>query len=306
MKILVLGRSGQVAQALQQADWPQDMSVQAAGRPEGDITRWPAMARVFEDICPDLVVNAAAYTAVDQAETDAHEARAGNVIGPAIIAQACDLHGIPLIHLSTDYIFDGCKQEPYREDDTPNPQNVYGLTKWHGEEAVAATLERHVTLRTSWVYSAGGSNFVRTMLRLGAERDRLSVVDDQTGAPTFAPDIAAAIVALCTRIRDGGDPWGPMHFCAAGHTTWYGFAQAVFESASGREGAPPLPALSPVATAAFPRPAFRPANSRLDCSRYDQMIGEPRRTWQEGLADCLDQLLGPVQPNGQSVIAKAG
>ena len=226
MKVLVLGTSGQVGDALMRASWLAGTTLAGLARPALDMADPASIDRAMAENAPDLVVNATAYTAVDKAESDRDAAFAVNRDGPARLAALCAARGVPLIHISTDYVFDGTKPAPYAENDPVDPVNVYGASKEAGEAAVRAALPRHVILRTSWVYAAHGANFVKTMLRLGRERPELGVVADQTGAPTAAADIAAAIVAIAGRIEAARSenrlddvPWGTYHLTGAGETT---------------------------------------------------------------------------------------
>lgn len=294
LKILVVGRSGQVAQALTRTAWPRSLAVEAHGRESIDLCQPSSVATVIANARWAAVVNAAAYTAVDRAESEPDVAFAVNRDGPAALAAACAKAGIPLIHLSTDYVFDGTKAEPYREDDPVNPLSVYGASKAEGEAAVRAHLDAHVILRTAWVFSATGSNFVKTMLHLAAERTELSVVDDQRGCPSAAQDIARAIVRVTSALIDGKrDGFGTFHLAGAGLTTWHGFAREIFRQAALRGRTPPR-RLKAIPTAAYPTPARRPANSMLDTARIAQVYGIVPRPWAEGLSETLDALLGPA------------
>ena len=257
MKLLVLGAGGQVGHELRRLAWPADYHVAAFDRAGVDITQGEAVAAAFERERPDIVINAAAYTAVDRAETEPDVAWAGNCTGPGHLAAACHAAGIPLIHISTDYVFDGSKQGPYREDDPVNPLGVYGRSKEAGDRAVREALPEHVILRTAWVYSAHGHNFVKTMLRVAAERPVLRVVADQIGSPTSAADIAGAIAAIVRRVAAGDRHWGTYHFAGGGAVTWHGFAEAIFELAAPWRGAPPK--VEAITTADYPTPARRPA-----------------------------------------------
>lgn len=298
MRLLVTGRSGQVASSLA-ALAGANLTAETTGRPDFDLEA-PANARdVIAAARPDVVISAAAWTAVDLAETEAERARLANVDGPAAIAASAAALGIPVIHLSTDYVFDGTKSSPYVETDEVGPTGVYGATKLAGERAVAAAQPDHVILRTAWVYAADGKNFVRTMLRLAAERDELGIVADQIGNPTFAPDIAAGIVAVARRILadpQNRDLRGTFHMSGAGETSWAGFAEAIFAGSAARGG--PSARVRHIATADYPTPARRPANSRLDCTKLADIHGVRLPRWQDGLARCLDRLLPPRQTNG--------
>lgn len=286
--VLVIGETGQLARELARAAWAADVALTFAGREIVDLARPETATAVVGALKPDIVVNAAAYTAVDKAENDEEHAFLVNRDGPAALARAADAAGARLIHVSTDYVFDGTKAGPYAEDDPVAPVSVYGRSKEAGERAVREALERHVILRTAWVYSPFGNNFVRTMLRLGAEREELRVVADQRGCPTAAADIAAAIVRLAA--ADGG--WGTFHYAGAGPTTWHGFAGAIFAGAAAR-GAKVPARVTAIGTADYPTPAARPANSVLDCTRIDRVHGIVARNWREALDGCLDALIGP-------------
>lgn len=290
MNILVLGASGQVGHALMRASWPVGSHVVGLARPVVDLRDPTSLERAMTEHAPALVVNATAYTAVDKAENDQDAAFAINRDGPAHLAALCAARNAALIHISTDYVFDGAKPSPYVEDDPVAPINVYGASKEAGEAAVRATTPRHVILRTSWVYAAHGSNFVKTMLRLGRERAELGVVADQTGAPTAANDIAAAILRIVTRIQEQPDdvPWGTYHLTGTGETTWFGFAERIFERLEREEGR--RPTVKPIATIDYPTPARRPINSRLDGSRLRAAFGVTPPHWTDSLDRVLDEL----------------
>ncbi|MGQ9368592.1 dTDP-4-dehydrorhamnose reductase [Azospirillum sp. ST 5-10] len=289
-RILVVGASGQVARELARAPLPAGISLRGVGRPELDIADRAAVHAGIARSGAAAVVNAAAYTAVDRAEAEPDAAFAVNAKGPGFLAEATAALGLPLVHLSTDYVFDGSKRGPYRETDPVAPLGVYGASKEAGERAVRDGNPRHVILRTAWVYSPFGGNFVKTMLRLGAERDELRVVADQRGCPTSAGELAAAIVAILGRVLDRPDeaPWGTYHLAGAGETTWHGLAEAVFDRAAPRLGR--RPAVVPITTAEYPTPARRPANSVLDCTLAAQRFGVRLRPWREALATVVDEL----------------
>lgn len=288
---LVIGRVGQVAHELTRGAWPSGFAVDFLERPEIDLTRAGEVRDAVRAARPHIVVNAAAYTAVDAAESDRDTAFAVNRGGPAALAEACAENGAALIHYSTDYVYDGRKTAAYVEEDPVNPLSVYGASKAAGDAAIRARLDRHVILRTSWVYGAAGQNFVKTMLRLGGERDRLGIVDDQHGAPTAAADIAAATIAVCEALAAGKeDGYGTFHFTGGGVTTWHGFAREIFARAAARGHKTPR-SVDPIATEAYPTPASRPRNSSLDCRRIAAVYGIVARPWQASLAVCLDELL---------------
>jgi len=291
-RILVLGRNGQVATALL-ARLPLDgHEVEAVGRAGLDLAQPEAARAAVLERAPDIVINAAAYTGVDRAEGDEAAARALNATGPAAAAAAATEIGAPFIHFSTDYVFDGSKGEPYEEGDTPFPLGVYGRTKLEGELAVAAANPHHVILRTAWVCSATGSNFVKTMLRLAGERDSLGVVDDQYGRPTFARDLANAVGSIITRLPDNTaqEGWGVFHAASQGETTWCGFARAIMNGSRARGG--PSAEVRPITTADFPTPAQRPADSRLSTERLASVYDVRLPVWQDSLAVCLDEIYG--------------
>lgn len=284
MRIMVTGSAGQLGRALLQA--PGNDGIERVGLDRGrlDVTDRAAVLDAMAGLAPDVVVNCAAFTAVDAAETHRAAAFAVNRDGAAILAQACAARGCPLIHLSTDYVFDGEKAAPYVEDDPTGPLNVYGASKAAGEAAVREHLAEHLVLRTSWLYGAGGGNFVASILRRAAVQAEIPVVDDQRGCPTAAPDLAAAILALARRAAAGDCVWGTYHCCNEGETSWFGFASAILEGR--RDTARPVP----VATAAFPRPARRPRRSTLDCRLLAARFGIALRPWRAALADVLREI----------------
>lgn len=292
-RVLVTGRGGQLATALAATLPAQGFVPLATGRPAFDFDRPDSLAAALAAAAPDAVVNCAAWTAVDAAEDDEAGAFRANALGPALLARLCAARAIPLVHLSTDYVFDGRKGAPYAEDDAPAPCGAYGRTKLAGEWAVLAGNPRSLVLRTAWLFSATGHNFLRTMLRLGAERPELRVVADQHGSPTAAPDLAEAIAGILARIREQG--WqdhhrGVFHAAAAGATTWHGFAEAIFAAAAPFGG--PRPRVRPIATADFPARAARPADARLDCGRLDAAFGLRLPPWQAGLDRVIRALHG--------------
>jgi dTDP-4-dehydrorhamnose reductase len=284
MRILVIGSGGQVGVELMRTSWPPGSEV--AGLPHGrlDITDAAAVERAIRTAGCDLVVNAAGYTAVDRAESEVQAAFAVNRDGAAHVAAASASADVPLIHLSTDYVFDGTKRGPYVEDDPVAPINVYGTSKAAGEADVRRCTPRHIILRTSWVYGAHGHNFVKTMLRLGRERREIRVVDDQTGSPTAAADLAAGIAEIARKLSRLADPWGTYHLCGGGATTWCEFARRIFELRSHPSEAP---VVRPTSSTDFAAAARRPANSRLDCQRIKAVFGIACPPWQASLARVL-------------------
>ena len=293
-KILVIGGIGQVGYELARAQWPAGLAAEFAERDQLDLGHPDQVRPAVVAMRPRIVINAGAYTAVDQAESERDAAFAVNRDGPAAIAEACREIGAALIHFSTDYVFDGAKLGPYTEADPIAPLSVYGASKAAGDAAIAEAHDRHVILRTSWVYSAVGHNFVKTMLRLGAERDELRIVDDQHGAPTAASELARAAIHIAAAIDAGKqDGFGIFNFAGAGATTWYGFARAIFTGADERGAKVPL-RVTPITTAEYPLAAPRPRNSRLDCAKIARVYGLAARPWQDSLSDCLDELIGPA------------
>ena len=287
--ILVTGGSGQVATAL--AELAGGLPVHLVGRPAFDFDRPETLLAALRGARPSLVVNAAAYTAVDKAEADSAAAWRANRDGPAVLAAWCGEAGIPLIHISTDYVFDGTKGSPYVESDPTAPTGVYGASKLAGEQAVLAACSRAIVLRTSWVYAGRGRNFVLTMLNARARIDRLRVVADQIGCPTRADDLAAAILQIVGLIRQLG--WqdrfaGVFHAAGQGSTSWHGLATAVFEEA-GRYGMVPA-VIEPIETADWPTAARRPPDSRLDCEQLAATFGLRLPPWRNSLSNMIEAL----------------
>ncbi|MDA7089056.1 dTDP-4-dehydrorhamnose reductase [Pseudomonas sp. SA3-5] len=285
MKILLLGQHGQVSRELQLSLRGQGELI-VPGRDKFDLADPAQIRQQVRQLCPDLIVNAAAYTAVDQAESEPELAFAINATAPGVLAEEAASLGVPLIHYSSDYVFDGRKPAPYAEDDAPNPLNVYGRSKLAGEQAIEAVGAAHLILRTSWVYSLHGSNFLLTMQRLLQERASLSVVADQVGAPTWAGSIASATSQLVERWRHGrGGPWGLYHLSTQGEVSWFGFASAIAEQlrAQGKATA----TLQPIPSSGYPTPARRPLNSRLDCTRLQRDWHIQLSDWHSALLECL-------------------
>ncbi|MBV1694528.1 MAG: dTDP-4-dehydrorhamnose reductase [Hyphomicrobiales bacterium] len=295
MRILVTGRSGQLATALSEVA-RSGIEIVALGRPEFDIADEASVQRAIARAAPYVVINTAAYTAVDRAESERDAAFAVNAAGAGHVAAAAAAIGAPVIHVSTDYVYDGAKPAPYVESDATAPLGVYGASKLAGEQAVAAANPRHVIVRTSWVVSPFAANFVKTMLRLAGERPMLRVVDDQHGAPTYAPDLAAALVSIAQAIagRPEADPaWGIYHAANGGETTWCGIARHVMSAA--RSHGLPAADVTAITTADYPTPARRPANSRLDCSRLGASFGIHLRPWRPAVDDCIARLAAQAQ-----------
>jgi dTDP-4-dehydrorhamnose reductase len=285
MRILISGQHGQVSSELQKRLKVLGELV-VPGRDQLDLAQPEQIRRQVRHVRPDLIINAAAYTAVDKAESDAAAAFVVNAQAPGILAEEAAALGIPLIQYSTDYVFDGRKGAPYTETDATNPLGVYGQSKLAGEEAITAVQGKHLILRTSWVYSAHGHNFLLTMQRLLQEKPELRIVADQIGAPTWAGTIANSTLALIERWQAGETgAWGTYHLTAQGETSWFGFAQAIGEAL--REQGKPCANLLPITTSDYPTPATRPLNSRLDCSRLQREWGVSQPDWQTALRECL-------------------
>lgn len=290
--ILITGGTGQVGLELLRQPWPDDVTLLAPTRAEFDlgsregIEQWCAGPQI------DAIINAAAYTAVDLAEDNAEAAFLANAQGPALLANIAHQRNIPLLHVSTDYVFDGTLDRPYREDDAVAPPGVYGASKLAGERAVRDGAQRHIILRTAWVISARRNNFLKTMLRLAAERPGLQVVADQQGCPTSACDIAAALRTIALmQLTDPGGPTGTYHFVNAGSTTWHGLAEGIM-AASAACGGPHVP-VTPISSAEYPQRARRPANSRLDTARIARDFGIIPRPWQDAVTEIVTELLTP-------------
>lgn len=286
--ILQFGTTGQVARELIRRAPAMGVQITALSREDADLTHPEMCADAITHAgALDVVINAAAYTAVDQAESDEATALRVNGDAPGVMARACASRGIPLLHISTDYVFDGSARDPYPEDTPVNPLGAYGWTKLAGEQAVLAADGPAVILRTAWVFSAFGKNFVRTMLRLGAERDELGIVDDQRGGPTAAADIADALLTIAAACAAGHGQWGVFHFCGAPIATWRQFAEAIFE-----RSLPPdrRPRVRPIRTEDYPTPARRPANSALDCRKIDAAYGIAQPSWEVSLGQVIEEL----------------
>ena len=293
MKVLVIGREGQVARSLVDCKRPEGMAVVALGRPDIDLTDPDSITKAIDAVSPQVVVNAGAYTAVDKAETEPERAELVNATGAAHVAEACAERSLPLVHVSTDYVFDGTKNSPYEEDDPVAPIGVYGRSKLEGERLIATSCPHHVILRTAWVFSPYGHNFVKTMLRLAESRTELGIVHDQHGNPTYAPHLAQAILAvaaqLAEKVSSVDGPWGTYHAVGTGEATWCELAREVFNCSADLGG--PRATVNGISTEEYPTPAARPANSRLDCAKLERDFGLRLPDWRSGVAACVSNLL---------------
>ena len=291
MKLLCIGQSGQVAQALREQSILQDIDCACIGRPQADLTDTDSLNAALDRIAPSVVVNAAAYTAVDAAEQDEQVAFAVNADGPAILAAMCADRDLPFIHLSTDYVFDGTADRAYVETDPVSPLGVYGASKLAGEVAVRGAGPQHVILRTAWIYSPFGKNFVKTMLRLAKQNGAASVVDDQIGCPTNALDIADTILSMGRAISATPDPaqFGTFHYTNRGFCSWADVADLIFDAYTRRTGC--KIELNRISTSEYPTPATRPLNSRLDTGKIEQIFGIEPKDWTMGVKQIVDRLI---------------
>ena len=296
--VLVTGATGQLGSELRRFAWPEGWRIVALDQAELDLADPDAIAATVAAGHAGerwaAIINGAAYTAVDKAESDVVTTWAVNALAPAAFGAACAQHGIPLVQVSTDYVFSGDKQGAWGADDPVGPLGVYGASKLGGELAVRTSGARHAIVRTAWVVSAHGSNFVKTMLRVGASNERLRVVDDQRGSPTSATDLAAALATIAMRLADDdGAPTGIFHFSNAGETNWAAFATEIFRQSALRGG--PQAVVDPIPTSDYPTPARRPANSLLDHDAIRTAYGITPRPWPDALGDILDDLIGAPQ-----------
>ncbi len=291
MRLIVTGTQGQVVSALIERGPAQGVEIVAVGRPELDLADPASIEAALARVEVDAIVNAAAYTAVDKAESEEDLATRINGAGAGAVAKVAAARGLPLLHISTDYVFDGALNRPYLENDATGPVGAYGRSKLAGEQAAVAACPDATIFRTAWVYSPFGGNFLKTMLRLGETREELSVVADQRGAPTSALDIADALIAIAGRVKDDASPAlrGVFHMTGSGEATWADFAEAVFREAAARGRR--LTRVKPIATADYPTPARRPANSRLDNEKLSRVYGFRLPEWRQSVAVCCARLL---------------
>lgn len=290
VKVLITGAAGQVGSELVKLA-PACFEVVAFNSSGLDIINAQLVQQIVTEQNPDIIINAAAYTAVDKAETDSERAYAVNETGVKNLAEAALTLSIPVFHISTDYVFDGTSFDYYKETDLVGPTGVYGASKLAGEHALVNSGVKHIILRTSWVFGAEGNNFVKTMLRLGNERDALGVVADQHGCPTSAASIAKVMWRLTQKYTTDGElPWGIYHFCNSPATTWHGFAEAVFKQAEEAGLLENIPVVNAITTKDYPTPARRPARSVMDCSLLENLLGSNAPNWQHELSILLAQL----------------
>ena len=294
MKILVTGKNGQVGHELMCTLAPLGQVVGVDVK-ECDLAQSAAIDALLERVKPDIIINPAAYTEVDKAESEPTKAHAVNAQAPKFLARYAARHNIPIIHFSTDYVFDGKKDGLYLEDDEPNPKSVYGKTKWLGEEAVRKMAAKHIIIRTSWVFGSHGVNFLKTMLKFATERDRLSVVSDQFGAPTSARMLAEAVAQIVTELGEPGSyrKYGTYHVAARGETSWHGYAQVVVEKAIKHGMAIKINPkdIKPISSKEYPMPAPRPANSRLDTTKVSMVFSVSLPKWQDEVERVLKELV---------------
>ena len=285
MKIFVTGANGQIGHCLQQQLGQKNWEFSALTRAELDITDPQAVTQIVQRLRPNIIINAAAYTAVDKAEQEQELAYAVNRDGPANLARAAKDVNAAIFHISTDYVFSGDATGAYKEDAPTNPQGVYGQSKLEGEVAVTAANDKHIILRTAWVFGQHGNNFVKTMIRLGRLKDVLNIVADQEGSPTYADDIAKVLLAVARHYSEGKPtPWGIYHYSGQPYVSWYGFAREIFtEVKQAGLYAKPVPQLNAITTAEYPTPAKRPANSKLDCNKIKQAFGVAPSDWRSAL-----------------------
>lgn len=295
MKILTYGESGQLGYELMRQGQALTPDMHGLAYPQTDISEISRVASDFGGCRPDLVINAAAYTDVDGAETEPARAMAINKDGSANLARVCAEYEIPLIHISTDYVFDGAKGSPYLETDPVSPLGVYGRSKAAGEQAVRSALAEHIIIRTSWLYGVHGHNFVKTILKLAMQREKLRVVCDQYGSPTSTADLAAAVLAIAGFVRQGrAINWGTYHYCGLGIVSWHAFAKTILEIGRGYTRLKTV-RVEPIKTAEYPTPAARPEYSALDCSLINQHFGISAKPWRDSLKIFIRQLLAGSQ-----------
>jgi dTDP-4-dehydrorhamnose reductase len=291
MKHVIIGSNGQLGRDLVRKAQNEGMEILPLDLPRFNLTDPTAIEKWLQPVDLSVVINAAAYTDVDRAEQESDSAFAVNRDGPSYLAARCEEINVPLIHISTDYVFDGRKKGAYLESDPVCPLGVYGRSKAEGESEIRKCLREHIIIRTSWLYGAHGNNFVKTMLKLGRDKEIIRIVADQYGCPTYAADLADAIFLIAEQIEKGSNSnWGTYNYCGKGETTWHGFADTIFEIAKKYDSFTVKELLS-ISTAEYPTPASRPANSVLDCSKIGKTFGIEPRSWRESLAEMIEKLL---------------
>ena len=288
MRILITGAAGQVGTELSLIGPTRGHEIISFTRTEFDITDKTSVLAVVSENKPDIVINPAAYTAVDKAESEKEQAELVNKTGPEYLANACAKNAIPLIHISTDYVFDGTKDGPYVETDPIQPVNAYGASKEAGETAIRQVLEQHIIMRTSWVFSCHGGNFVKSMIKLGNNRERLTIVSDQHGGPTSATDIALASLQIAEHIADGNKSWGTYHFSGAPATNWCEFAKEIFKRSAGL--VTEVPVVEAIPTSAYPTPAKRPHNCVMNCEKILNTFNIKQPSWVDSLDKVIQEL----------------
>jgi dTDP-4-dehydrorhamnose reductase len=292
--ILLFGANGQLGQEFTRQAGGRGIAITALSRTASNIAEADEVADALRKHTPDIVINAAAYTNVDLAEEEYELALRANAIGPAVLGKACNSAGIPLVHFSTDYVFDGLKAGAYREDDATAPLGAYGQSKAIGEDNLRSVAPMHLIVRTSWVYGEFGKNFLKTMLRLAAERDELRVVADQRGNPTSTATIAEAILSIVPRLLAPDAPWGTYHLAGTGTTSWHGFAERIVELQA--QYTKRKPVVLPISTSEFPTKTSRPMNSALDCSRFTETFGITAAPWDQECKRVIEAVFRPEQP----------
>lgn len=284
--IVIFGKNGQVGSAL--CNLLGDKAI-GFSRAQANLSHPDTLLKPLDGLSPKAIINAAAYTAVDKAEEESELAYKINAEAPGVLAQYCKEHDIPLVHYSTDYVFSGEGSTPHKEDDAANPLNLYGKSKLAGEKEITRTGCKHLILRTSWVYDAHHKNFITTMLKLAKEREKLTIVSDQIGAPTYAPHLAENTLDVLTNALNNKN-YGTFHLCGSGQTNWYEFACTFFDLARKQGIGLAIKDVQPIPTSAYPTPAKRPLNSRLDCSRIKAMLGVQMPDWQDSLKACMEHV----------------
>lgn len=292
MKIFVAGKTGQLAMSIAELGQESAETIACFGRPDFDLSNAESIKAAIKEFAPDIVINAAAYTAVDLAESEEEIVSLINGQGAGCLAEAAAFLDIPILHLSTDYVFDGEKDAPYDEDDPVSPLGAYGRSKLAGEEAVKKANPKHLILRTAWVYSPFGKNFVKTMLRLAKDRDEVGVVKDQIGAPSYAIDLADGLLKLCRIVVETNENWGTYHFTAPDFASWADVAAEVFQQSAEQGG--PEASVRRITTAEYPTQAKRPASSRLSTTKLKETFGIELPEWRSGVARCTRRLVSEM------------